>query len=84
MDMRLIFLMLILLTRFYQRGSLVSGGGQWADHFVANGQQVDQHLKERLMGPGICLGDGQSEALGVPAESGHSDTLLRRMLPYLT
>ena len=28
----LIFLTLILLTRFSQRGSLVSGGGQWTDH----------------------------------------------------
>ena len=32
MDMWLIFLMLILLTRFSQRGSLMSGGGQWANH----------------------------------------------------
>ena len=32
MDMWLVFLMLILLTRFSQRGSLVSDGGQWADH----------------------------------------------------
>ena len=32
MDMWLIFLTLILLTRFSQRGSLLSGGGQWADH----------------------------------------------------
>ena len=32
MDMWLVFLTLILLTRFFQRGSLVSGGGQWADH----------------------------------------------------
>ena len=30
-DMWLVFLTLILLTRFSQRGSLVSGGGQWAD-----------------------------------------------------
>ena len=30
--MWLVFLTLILLTRFSQRGSLVSGGGQWADH----------------------------------------------------
>ena len=35
-------------------------------------------------GPGICLGDCRMEALGVPAESGRSDALLRRMLPYLT
>ena len=32
MEMWLVFLMLILLTRLYQRGSLVSRGGQWADH----------------------------------------------------
>ena len=32
MDMWLVFLTLILLTRFSQRGSLMSGGGQWADH----------------------------------------------------
>ena len=30
--------------------------------------------------PGICLGDGQMEAPGVPVESGRSDTLWR-MLP---
>ena len=32
MDMWLVFLMPILLTRFSRRGSLMSGGGQWADH----------------------------------------------------
>uniref|UniRef100_A0A8C4Q5Z7 Endonuclease-reverse transcriptase n=1 Tax=Eptatretus burgeri TaxID=7764 RepID=A0A8C4Q5Z7_EPTBU len=32
MDMWLVFLTLILLTRFSQRGSFMSGGGQWADH----------------------------------------------------
>ena len=47
-------------------------------------QQVDRYLKEMGMGPGICLGDGQTEAPGVPVESGHSDVLLWRMLPYLT
>jgi len=35
-------------------------------------------------GPNICLGDGQIEALEVPAESGRSDTLFQRMLQYLT
>ena len=35
-------------------------------------------------GPDIGLGDGQTEAPGVPAESGRSDALLRRMLPFLT
>ena len=33
--------------------------------------------------PGICLADGQTEASVVLVESGHSDTLLRHMLPYL-
>jgi len=35
-------------------------------------------------GPGIFQGDGQMEAPGVPAESGHSDALLRHMPPDLT
>ena len=48
MDMWLILLMQILLTRFYQRGSLVSGGGQWVEH-VSWLQQVDQHVKEMGM-----------------------------------
>ena len=34
MDMWLVFLTLILLTRLSQRGSLLSGGGQWADHVL--------------------------------------------------
>ena len=32
--------------------------------------QVDQLLKEMVDGQGICLGDEQMEAPGVPAESG--------------
>ena len=35
-------------------------------------------------GQGICLGNGQTEAPGDPAESGCSDALLRCMLPYLS
>ena len=35
-------------------------------------------------GPRICLGDGQTEAPGVLSESGGSDALLWRILPYLT
>ena len=35
-------------------------------------------------GPGICLRDGQTEAPGVPTESGHSDELLQHMLLYPT
>ena len=35
-------------------------------------------------GPGVCLGDGQAEAEGVPSQGGRGDALLRRMSPYLT
>ena len=35
-------------------------------------------------GLGVCLGDGQTEAEGVPSQGGRGDGLLRRMSPYLT
>ena len=35
-------------------------------------------------GPGVCLGDGQTEAEGVPTQGGRGDALLWRMLPYRT
>ena len=35
-------------------------------------------------GPGVFLGDGQTEAEGVPSQGGRGDALLRRMAPYLT
>ena len=35
-------------------------------------------------GPGVCLGDGQTEAEGVPSQGGCDDALLRRIPPYLT
>ena len=34
--------------------------------------------------PGVCLGDGQTKAEGVPSQSERGDALLRRMHPYLT
>ena len=34
--------------------------------------------------PRVCLGDGQTEAGGVPSQGGRGDALLRRMPPYLT
>ena len=34
--------------------------------------------------PGVCLGNGQTEAEGVPSVRGRGDALLRRMPPYLT
>ena len=35
-------------------------------------------------GPGVCLGDGQTEAERVPSQGGRGDALLRRMSLYLT
>ena len=35
-------------------------------------------------GPGVCLGDGQTEAEGVLAQGARGDALLRRMPPYLS
>ena len=37
-------------------------------------------------GPGVCLGDGQTEDEGVPSQGGRGDALLRRMpsISYLT
>ena len=35
-------------------------------------------------GPGVCLGDGQTEDEGVPSQGGRGGALLRRMPPYLT
>ena len=35
-------------------------------------------------GSGVCLGDGQKEAEGVPSQGGRGDALLRRKPPYLT
>ena len=34
-------------------------------------------------GPGVCMGDGQTEDEGVPSQSGRGDALLRRMPSYL-
>ena len=35
-------------------------------------------------GPGVCLGDVQTEAEKVPSQGGRGDALLRRMPLYLT
>ena len=50
-----------------------------------------QHASGRLLfddyghdGPGVCLGDGQTEDEGVPSQGGRGDALLWRMSLYLT
>ena len=43
--------------------------------------QVGSYLKDVHGGPGVCLGDGQTEDEEVPSQGGRGDALLRRMLP---
>ena len=50
--------------------------GRWPDGGLSEGYGHG--------GPGVCLGDGQTEAEGVPSQGGRGDALLRRMSPYLT
>ena len=40
--------------------------------------QVESYVKDRGM-PGVCLGDGQTEAEGDPSPGGRGDVLLRHM-----
>ena len=67
MDMWFVFLTLILLTRFSQRGSLVSGGGQRADHMPRGCRRlisISKSIKHRGYIPGIipiALGHGLTE-----------------------
>ena len=49
---------------------------------VASGGVVSEGYG--LGGIGVCLGDGQPGAEGVPLQCGRGDALLRRMPPYLT
>ena len=43
--------------------------------------QVESYLGRD--GPGVCLGDAQMEAEGVPSLGGRDDALLRRMSQHL-
>ena len=55
-------------------GFMVASGGVLSEGYGHSGNG----------GPGDCLGDGQTEAEGVPLQGGRGDALLRRMTPYLT
>ena len=48
---------------------------------VASGGVLSERYRHG--GPGVCLGDGQTEAEGVPSQGGRGDALLRRMSPHL-
>ena len=50
--------------------------GRWPDGLLSEEYGYD--------GPGVCLGNGQTKAEGVPSQGGRGDALLRRMPPYLT
>ena len=47
-------------------------------------RQVESYLRDLDMKGRVCVGDGQTEAEGVPSQDGGGDALLWRMSPYLT
>ena len=47
-------------------------------------RHVEAYLRDGYGGPGVWLGDGPTEAEGVPLQGGSGVALLRRMPPYLT
>ena len=49
---------------------------------VASGEVISEGYVHD--GPGVCLGDGQTEADEVPSQRGRGDALLRRMPLYVT
>ena len=64
-------------------GELRDGPSRGAPtHFMVTSGGV---LSEGFMhgGPGVCLGDGQTEAEGIPSQGGRGDALFRRPPPHL-
>ena len=56
--------------------------GAFSGFIVASGGVLSERYG--YDGPGVCLGDGQMEADGVPSHGGRGDALLRRRPPHLT
>ena len=55
--------------------------GASTDFTVASGGVLSEGYGHS--GPGVCLGNGQTEAEGVPSHGGRGDALPRRMTPHL-
>ena len=64
----------VVLVQYALLACLASG--RWPDGDLSEGYGHD--------GAGVCLGDGQTEAEGVPSQNGRGDALVRRIPPYLT
>ena len=80
--------------------NFLCGGSRPSDSFLprSEGLDHDEGAPTRFMvassgvlsegyghgGPGVCLGDGQTEAEGVTSQDGRGDALLQRLPPYLT
>ena len=54
----------------------------WKDRLIASVGVLSEGYGDG--GPGVCLGDGQTEDEGVPSQGGRGDALLRRMNQHLT
>ena len=87
-------------TPLWAYGATPGGGSRPSDSYLSRSEGLvhDEGPPTRFMvvsggvlseayghdGPGVFLGDGQTEAEGVPSQGGRGDALLRRMPPYLT
>ena len=99
-DMAQLRLQVSTLTTCHMRDVNVVSRSQSQDSFSSRSEWLDHAevastgfvfasvvvLSEgyRHDGPGVCLGDGQTEDEGVPSQGGRGDALLRRMPPYMT
>ena len=66
----------------YRTEGLDHAKGASTGFMVASGGVLSEGYGHE--GPGVCLGDGQTEDEAVPSQSGRGDALLRRMPPYPT
>ena len=56
--------------------------GPPARFVVTSGEDLSEGFEHG--GPGVCLGDGQTETQEVPSQGGRGDALLRCLPSYLT
>ena len=70
------------ISKFLRSEGLDHAEGAPTRFMVASGGVLSEGYGHG--GPGVCLGDGQTEAEEVPSQCGRGDALLRRMPPFLT
>ena len=79
--LRTVVIKIIICYMLLSEG-LVHAEGESTRFMVASGGLLSEGYGHG--GPGVCLGDGQTEAEVVSSQGERGDALLRRMSPYLT